>query len=270
MRELAIINPFDAPVYYEDTVVSTMDVSRGLAAKGEPHGTVIAAGFQEAGRGRIRERSWSMDRDRSLPFTILLRYPRIENIPPALTLRTGLATALAIEDFAPSLAGAVLVKWPNDIMIRPAAEPAGRAKKAAGILTEADGGLVYIGIGINVSQNEFPPHLRDKAISISMAEGSAPGSAPGGACYALLERVLARLHGELKAAQAPIPDWRNRLEARLYQKGKEVCFVEGAADSGRVVEGRLAGIGPGGELLIIPKGKTEARSFLTGELRVYH
>ena len=50
MQQLAINNPFNAPVYHEETVSSTMDISRKLAVDGEPHGTVIAADFQEAGK----------------------------------------------------------------------------------------------------------------------------------------------------------------------------------------------------------------------------
>jgi BirA family biotin operon repressor/biotin-[acetyl-CoA-carboxylase] ligase len=268
MRRLAILNPFNAPVYHEETVGSTMDVSRALAAEGAPNGTVITADFQETGRGRGRERPWDMDRGKNIPFTILLRYGKIEAIPQALTLRTGLAVALAIEDFVPGLAGAVTVKWPNDIMIR--AAPDGKAKKAAGILTEADGGTVYIGIGINVAQSEFPLSLGDKATSISLASGRR--IVPE-ARFILLEKILSRLYRELERTKGKAgggsSDWRNRLEKRLYKKGEQVCFVEGEAGSDRIVEGLLAGIGTRGELLIIPQGETRARPYITGELRVY-
>ena len=266
MRHLAMLNLFNAPVYHEETVSSTMDVSRALAAEGAPHGTVITADFQEAGRGRGRERPWDMERGNNMPFTILLRYGKIEGVPRALTLRTGLAVALAIEDFVPSLAGVVTIKWPNDIMIR----ASGKVQKAAGILTEAEGGTVYIGVGINVAQSEFPLPLRDKATSISLAAGRQ--IAPT-ARFTLLEKILSRLYGELEApdgkAGGASSDWRERLEGRLYKKGETVCFIEGAAGSDRVVEGRLAGIGPGGELLIAPQGETQPRPFITGELRVY-
>jgi BirA family biotin operon repressor/biotin-[acetyl-CoA-carboxylase] ligase len=259
MKLLGIKNAFDAPVYYEERVSSTMDVSRELAARGEPSGTVIVADFQDAGRGRIEKRVWEMERGAGLAFTVLLPYPSIEAIPPALTLRTGLALCLAIEDFLPALKNAVQVKWPNDIMIKTL------SKKTAGILTEADGGNVHIGIGINVGQKDFPAHLKEKAASLGMAAGLAIEPCQR---FSLLEKILARLHSELWAeGPAGISStWHARLEARLFKNGEQVTFIEGAADSGKAVKGRLTGIGPDGELLILPDGEMQCRSFFTGEL----
>jgi BirA family biotin operon repressor/biotin-[acetyl-CoA-carboxylase] ligase len=253
MTVLKIHNPFNAPVYHEETLSSTMEISRLFAAEGKAHGTVIAADFQKTGRGRIRGRTWEMEERKGLPFSILLRFPDIQKIPTALTLRTGLAVSLAIEDFAPSLLGAVMVKWPNDIITG--------SKKIAGILCEADGGNVYIGIGINVAQKEFPPALKEKAGSIAAAAGRDIASAER---FILLEKILARLYNELETSDGET--WKSRLEERLYKKGGQVAFIEGAADSGKKVTGCLCGIGDGGELLIVPDGETQARSFITGEL----
>jgi BirA family biotin operon repressor/biotin-[acetyl-CoA-carboxylase] ligase len=260
MRRLSVHNPFNAPVYHEDTVDSTMEVSRILAREDAPHGTVIAADYQKAGRGRLRDRVWHAERGANLAFTVLLRFPGIENIPRALPLRTGLAVSLAIEDFAPALSGNVLLKWPNDVLI-------GKAK-AAGILAEADGGNVHIGIGVNAGQKQFPEPLRGKATSISLAAGREIAE---GERYALLEKILIRLHTELAAPDGTgdhADDWRERIEARLYQKGSHVCFAAGPADSPETVTGILSGIGPGGELLLTLDGGTETASFTAGELRV--
>jgi BirA family biotin operon repressor/biotin-[acetyl-CoA-carboxylase] ligase len=254
MKRLSIYNPFNAPVYHEDTVDSTMEVSRVLARNGEPHGTVIAADFQSAGRGRLRERAWHAERGANLAFTVLLRFPGIEDIPQALTLRTGLAVSLAIEDFAPALAGNVFIKWPNDIFIQTA--------KAAGILAEADGGNVHIGVGVNAGQKQFPDFLRGKATSISLA---AEREIADGERYALLEKILIRLHAGIEPSDGL---WRERIEARLYRKGRHVCFAAGPADSPKQVTGVLSGIGPGGELLLMPDGGAETLSFTTGELRI--
>ena len=278
MQILSIGNPFNAPVYHEDTVSSTMEISRMLARQGEPHGTVISADVQETGRGRIRGRTWCGEKGTSLLCTVLLRFPGIEAIPQALTLRTGLAVALAIEDFAPVLAGTVLIKWPNDIFI-PNMSPGWKAQaakaqaaKAAGILTEADGGTVHIGIGVNVAQRQFPDFLRDKAISIGMA---ADREIAAGERFTLLEKILAHLHAEIEAAACPVTNsqsWINRIEQRLYKKGERVSFAEGAArclncaDSGKTVCGILAGIGPGGELQIVPDGEKQVYLYIVGEL----
>jgi BirA family biotin operon repressor/biotin-[acetyl-CoA-carboxylase] ligase len=291
MKTIALNNPFGAPVYHVESVSSTMEAARALARSGAAPGTIIASEFQEQGRGR-QGRSWTAKKGESLLFTLLLRYPEPGAIPQALTLRTGLALALAIEAFAPSLRAEL--KWPNDIMLN--------GKKTAGILAEGDGGDVYVGIGVNVFQKEFPPELRGKATSIAQALDETPGrkterkavdeaaagqDAAGGAesagretCLAaaletgpagppdrrfvLLEKILDALYHELKAPLS----WRDRLEARLYMKGKPVRFAPGGPDSELLVEGILKGVGPGGELLIAPAGGA-VKSFASGELRVY-
>jgi BirA family transcriptional regulator, biotin operon repressor / biotin---[acetyl-CoA-carboxylase] ligase len=257
MKLLKLNNPFGAPIYHEETVSSTFDLARILAGQNEPRGTVISADFQEAGRGRLN-RPWVTERGKSLMFTIILRYADTSSMPVALTLRTGLAVSLAVEDLAPALVGgSVQIKWPNDVMIN--------ARKAAGILTEADGKNVYIGVGVNVAQEEFPEQYRSKAESIIH---SFPALAEN-ARFDLLEKILSRLYAEIEKQTAESEAWRERLLRRLYKKGETVTFAEGAADSENMVEGILSGLGPGGELLIIPRGEEKERSFITGELRVY-
>jgi len=271
MRLLDIHNPFNAPVFYEETVTSTMEVSRLLAQDNAGHGTVITADFQEAGRGRIRGRKWEMEKGQALAFTVLLRFAAI---PTALGLRTGLAVALAIEDFAPTLSGKALIKWPNDILLPsvhdPQPSPEGEGSplenkmstlKAAGILAEADGCNVHIGIGVNVAQKQMPDFLRGKATSLSLATGLEYNEADR---FILLEKILSRLRDEIES-----DDWRERVEARLYKKGEQVCFAKGAADSGQLMTGTLKGIGPEGELLITPPGETTPLSFTAGELLLF-
>ena len=263
MKVLDLKNPFGAPVCHEESVSSTMDIARVLAGQGKGHGTVISADFQEAGRGRLQRR-WATERGKNLLFTILLRYGSIPSIPAALTLRTGLALSFAIEDLAPALCGSVLVKWPNDIMIHCGGDSmAAGARKAAGILTETDCENVFIGVGVNVAQMEFPAELGSKAISLIQAAGDNGIDLR----FVLLEKILFRLHEEIEKPQNP-GLWQERLLSRLYKKGETVSFAEGTADSKKITTGILSGIGSGGELLIIPHGSTKERSFINGELRV--
>jgi BirA family biotin operon repressor/biotin-[acetyl-CoA-carboxylase] ligase len=192
-------------------------------------------------------------------------------IPPALTLRTGLALSLAIEEFAPALK--VKIKWPNDIMIERAG---GYGRKAAGILTEAKNTAgsvaVFIGIGVNAGERNFPAELQNKATSIALETGTA------GDPQVLLEMTLRRLYEEFHSEScesdsenARESDWQERLDARLYLTGQRVHFIPGAApasgDLPHAVEGILAGIGPGGELLL--QGEDGIREYITGELDVY-
>jgi len=242
-----------------------MEVSRFLAENGAPHGTVITADFQEAGRGRTRERRWEMERGIDLAFTVLLRFggqtpsERQGVIPTGLTLRTGLAAALAIEDFAPALAGKALIKWPNDILL-PVAGSDGKPAflKTAGILTEAKSGNVHIGIGVNMARDRH----RGKATSLSFAANAVYIARDR---HRLLEKILSRLYDEIENVKG-IENWRERVEARLFKKGGQICFAKGAADSGDTVTGILTGIGFEGELLVLPDGETAPRSFTTGEL----
>jgi BirA family biotin operon repressor/biotin-[acetyl-CoA-carboxylase] ligase len=265
IKTLSILNPFGAPVYYRDTVSSTMDESRGLAASGAPHGTVMCAGFQERGRGRGQNRPWNMNREESLPFTILLRYADFSAVPAAITLRTGLAVAEALEDFAPPLKDRIQVKWPNDIMILGLAA-ANPGRKLAGILTEGDGRTVYIGVGVNVAQTGFSAELRNKAASLALVLPESP-EVLAASRFDLLEKILARLHRELGEGPGQA-DWRSRLDKRLFMKDQPVSFIAGGVDSKTLVEGRLLGIGGEGEILIATDGE-QVLPFVTGELRVY-
>jgi hypothetical protein len=80
---------------------------------------------------------------------------------------------------------------------------------------------------------------------------------------------LDRLYAEIEGPPNQDNGWRERLEERLYMKGRQVRFVTGAAGSSQVAEGLLRGIGPGGELLLQCGGDPGTQAFVTGELDVY-
>ena len=272
MKETRLANPFGAPVYYEETVMSTMDVCRRLAEAGEPHGTVIYADFQEAGRGRNR-RVWASKKGENLMFTILLRFDA-DNLPAALTLRAGLAILETLENQFPVFKNRLKIKWPNDILLLTEGKPL----KLAGILAEAettnDGGtVVYLGVGINLFQDSFPGELSGKAISIKMAGGLYIDNKfiTGKALYFsrnnLLVKILAGFFNN--SLNGNIDHWKPRLEEKLYMLGEEVTFAEGPAESERVVKGRLAGIGDTGELILLLPGDYSPHFYSAGELRVY-
>lgn len=267
----------------------------------EKTGTVIAAGEQSAGRGRLG-RYWNAEKGESLLFTVILRYGDFKSIPHCLTLRAGLAASLAIEDvikdFAaachlsphkmetPHFSGKVMVKWPNDIMLL---DRAGQGRKAAGILAENENGNVYLGIGVNVAQKQFPPDLYDKACSIGqiilanifydvIKTGQQQAlffKQLSDMRFNILERALFRLHEDLAnntegLSRGNVFAWREELEKRLYMKGQRVRFFPGepkelSARPASAVEGVLQGIGDGGEIVIL-QDSGELCSFTNGEL----
>jgi BirA family transcriptional regulator, biotin operon repressor / biotin---[acetyl-CoA-carboxylase] ligase len=125
---------------------STNERARALAAAGAPHGTLVTAGVQTAGRGR-QGRVWTTPPGQAILASLVVRDP-----DPLLPLRAGLAVA----DVAGPRA---LVKWPNDVLVD--------GRKVAGVLVEArpQAGWAVAGIGLNAALEPaaLPPELRDRA-----------------------------------------------------------------------------------------------------------
>ncbi|MBX6751740.1 MAG: biotin--[acetyl-CoA-carboxylase] ligase, partial [Micromonosporaceae bacterium] len=128
------------------------------AADGAGEGLVLIAESQVAGRGRLG-RSWLAPPGTALTMSVLVR-PR--SIPTTwlgwLPLLAGVAVVEACESVT---AVEAALKWPNDLLVRPAGVAGGDDGwgKCGGILAEAAGpDAIAIGIGINVHQhrNELP------------------------------------------------------------------------------------------------------------------
>ena len=120
----------------------------GRALGGAPEGVVLAAEEQSAGRGRMG-RTWVSPPHAALTFSLLVRPA---TVPPArrgwLPLLAGVAVASAVT----AVTGVqTRLKWPNDVLVGPA--------KLAGILAEAAGDAIVVGVGLNVSTEpgELPP-----------------------------------------------------------------------------------------------------------------
>jgi BirA family biotin operon repressor/biotin-[acetyl-CoA-carboxylase] ligase len=218
---------------------STNERARALAAAGAPHGTLVTAAAQSAGRGR-QGRTWSAPPGQALLMSLVLRDP-----PPLLPLIAGVAVCDAV-------GGDALVKWPNDIVVaRPArpARPAGEARpggaaaattlaKLAGILAEGrpQDGWAVLGIGVNVAVRleDLPPEVAAVAASLDRDP-------------AQVEPVLAALLESLQRRLAAPPeqtlaDWRERDALR----GRDVTWAGG--------EGRAEGVDGAGRLIVALSG----------------
>ena len=166
---------------------STNERAKQLALAGAPHGTLVTAGEQTAGRGR-QGRSWL-----AAPGDALLMSVVVRDVAPVLPLATAVAVAETCE-----AAGALeaRIKWPNDVWIE--------GRKVAGILIEGrpQEGWAVLGIGLNVAttEDEFPGELRGIATSLQAAADGDATTPPE------REAVLARLLEALDARLADEPD----------------------------------------------------------------
>jgi BirA family transcriptional regulator, biotin operon repressor / biotin---[acetyl-CoA-carboxylase] ligase len=224
--------------------------ARELAGAGAPHGTVVTADEQTEGRGR-QGHVWVAPRGRALLYSLLLR-PLGER--PLLPLAAALAVCETAEELAagPSPGGAeqprdlaCKIKWPNDVLVE--------GRKLAGILIEAhpatgegrrsgdDWAVIGVGLNLTIAPDEFPPELRDRATSLSIAAGAgaiAAGFPPGATqsraitptlrCTAVLSAAFGRwVNAEEEAILAA---WgrRDALE------GREVSWDGGSGIAGGV------------------------------------
>jgi BirA family transcriptional regulator, biotin operon repressor / biotin---[acetyl-CoA-carboxylase] ligase len=120
------------PRLHHREIDSTNRRARELASTGAPHGTLVTAGAQTAGRGR-QGRRWEAPAGSALLCSLVLR-----EFDALLSLRAGLAVADVAGD-------AARVKWPNDVQVE--------GRKVAGVLVEGrpHEGWAVVGIGVNVS-----------------------------------------------------------------------------------------------------------------------
>jgi len=163
-----------------DSTESTMDAAVN-AADNSPCMLVVAM-EQNAGRGQ-RGRGWHDGDRKTLPCTFMIDAGGLA--APMLSAIVGCAVHETIERHAPS-SNTVLIKWPNDIVIRD--EHGEHDRKIAGILIEQSKHLASIGIGINCTQcsTDWGDELRDRAVSLN--ELGAPVSRLDLLCT-LIERL---------------------------------------------------------------------------------
>ena len=201
---------------------STNERAKALAVAGAPHGTLVTADEQSAGRGR-QGRVWTAPPGRALLASLVVR--RLAGGHELLPLAAGVAVCEACERAA---GVECALKWPNDVWIE--------GRKVAGILLEGrpHEGWAVAGIGINVltAPEEFPEELRASATSLAAAGATA-------SVKEVLEALLAALSARLADAPADVlAAW----DARDALRGREVRWEDG--------QGVAAGIAESGALVV--------------------
>lgn len=142
------------PVHFFAQTASTQREALRLAKDGAPHGSLVVAAQQLAGRGR-QGKSWWHDAQHGLAASWILR----PNLSPRQAPGLVFAAALALHEVFSTLGLSPLIKWPNDVVF-------GRGRqrrKVAGILSQAASragtlnfAVVGIGINVNTAALDFP------------------------------------------------------------------------------------------------------------------
>jgi BirA family biotin operon repressor/biotin-[acetyl-CoA-carboxylase] ligase len=261
MRE-EIDTPFGTPHRHYAKTDSTNTRARELAAAGAPRGTVVTAAEQTAGRGR-QGRTWTAPPGKALLYSAIVR--PLEERHLMLPLAVPLAVCEAAEELQPDLS--CTVKWPNDVLVE--------GRKLAGVLIEArpQDGWAVIGVGLNISisRGEFPPELRDSAVSLyrpgdmGRGRGSAGPSPPlsagpplsvPAAAAEVLSQHLARW---TRAEPSQVLDaWRSRD----FLQGREVEWDGGSGVADGVDDrGYLVVVTPGGDRIAVGAGEVHLTRF---------
>ena len=157
-------HPWAEALIWYDSIDSTNDEAKRLAANGAPHGTVIISHHQTKGRGRMG-RSFHSPTGKGIYLSVILRPQCKPDELMHLTCATAVAMCDAVENTCNIRPG---IKWINDLILA--------SNKLGGILTElslnGDGTVHYaiVGIGINCKhrKEDFPEELQDMATSLEM------------------------------------------------------------------------------------------------------
>jgi BirA family transcriptional regulator, biotin operon repressor / biotin---[acetyl-CoA-carboxylase] ligase len=196
---------------------STNERARELAGRGAPHGTLVSAAEQTAGRGR-QGRTWTAPAGSAILCSLVIREP-----PQLLPLIAGVAVAEVVGPCA-------RVKWPNDVLVE--------GRKLGGILVEGrpQERWAVLGIGLNVAvlEDEFPPELRGRAGTMGLGPD---------ALEPMLERLLERLEWWLGESVEGV---LAALRDRDALAGSHVRWARG--------QGEAAGIDDEGRLIVLTDG----------------
>lgn len=217
---------------------STQDEARDLARLGAPHGTIVFAEEQTAGRGR-RGRRWESPAGQGIWATLVARGALPHGTASLLAFAGAVAACEAARDGG---AASVELKWPNDLIAQGA--------KVGGILGEVMGEgpatVSLLGFGINVAgAPERTKTGGDRATSLR-AEGLGPGAGREEVLAVLMRRFGVWLSALRRDdARGLLARWG---ELSPTSEGRRVLVEEIAG--GRVVGGTTRGVDTEGSLIL--------------------
>ena len=196
-----------------ETLPSTNERAKELAKEGAPHGTVVTANAQTAGKGR-RGRSFFSPIG-GLYMSVVLRDIKA---PDMITPLAAVAVLEAIESLCNIHLG---IKWVNDLYLN--------GKKICGILAQAREDFIILGIGVNLDST-LPDELSDIAASLNKNISKE----------ALVSAILSHLERYLDGGKF-LEKYRERsilTDKTVKVNSGDSCytaFVKGIDDKGRLI-----------------------------------
>jgi BirA family transcriptional regulator, biotin operon repressor / biotin---[acetyl-CoA-carboxylase] ligase len=243
------VQELGATILRFDELASTNDTARELAIGGASAGLTIVARKQTAGKGR-QGRKWASPVDAGLYLSIIL----IPKTTPAKASLITLAAAIAVaETFKLDFETEADIKWPNDVLIN--------GRKACGILVESaieNNRLQYaiLGIGVNLTQTEFPDELKESATSLFIETQRVVS--PDDFLQPLLRRLNEWYPTSISQPEKIISRWQ---ELSSFANDCAVRIISAEA----IIEGVTRGVTASGALLIeLDDG--ERREIVSGEV----
>lgn len=208
-------------------------------------GTWLVADRQSAGKGR-QGRVWRDGLGNFMGSTVV--YPqRGDPAPATLALVTGLAVQQAVAAIVPA-PHCALLKWPNDILIGGA--------KLCGILLEAQGAAVVVGVGVNLAS---APDVEGRRTAALADFGPAPDR--DGFAATLAQIFAAELARWREGGLAPV---LRRWCAAAHPAGTPLVVGEPGEPA---LHGTFAGLSPDGALQLgMADGTT--RTIHAGDVRL--
>jgi BirA family biotin operon repressor/biotin-[acetyl-CoA-carboxylase] ligase len=240
----------DFQIEWKEQLSSTNSAMREQleAQPSSTDGWILAAHRQTAGRGRL-DRTWHTPPRSGLCFSLFLK----TEAPIAQIPSSTMAAALAVDDLLHTLQIPSTPKWPNDILVE--------NQKICGILSErVEKRGVIIGIGLNVNLSPAEAAMIDRpATSIFMQTGLL--HEPPNILTALLPHLD---HWLEQWKSSGFPAIQDEWTRRAGPIGKTLCVHDGTEK----IEGKLAGFGSFGELLLDTGHST--KTIWSGEIPLPH
>jgi BirA family biotin operon repressor/biotin-[acetyl-CoA-carboxylase] ligase len=219
--------------YFKAASTNAIAFERGDA--GDPHGTVVVAEEQTAGRGRAG-RTWHSEKTSGIYVTVLLRPTLSPVLAPVITMVAGLAVRDAVLEetgLAPDL------RWPNDLLMA--------GKKFCGILTEMHAEpdrvrFIIVGIGVDVNHASMPTEIANVATSLRIVTGRTHSR------LQLLVRLLRHLETYYNRfiEEGPAPILARFTDVSSFARGKRVRI----STAGESYTGTTDGLEPNGLLRV--------------------